>query len=69
MNEAERCDRVHMNDFALSLFPKGDPAGCFVTLAGPREEISGYILVSKSCNSLAEFINEIERLKRELDDL
>ncbi len=40
-----------MNDFALSPFPRGDPAGCFVTLAGPREEISGYILVSKALPS------------------
>jgi hypothetical protein len=58
-----------MNDlkFAISPFPAGGFAGCYVTLVGTREEISGHILVSKSCKSLAEIEAEINRLKHNLD--
>ena len=44
-------------------------ARCYVTLVGTREEISGYILVSKSCKSLAEMDAEITRLKHNLDQV
>ncbi|MGB7888350.1 MAG: hypothetical protein WBL55_18525 [Xanthobacteraceae bacterium] len=58
-----------MNDlkFATSPFPAGGFAGCYVTLIGTREEISGHILVSKPCKSLVEMDAEIIRLKRNLD--
>jgi len=58
-----------MNDlkFAVSPFPAGGFAGCYVTLVGTREEINGHILVSKACKSLAEMEAEINRLKRNLD--
>lgn len=58
-----------MNDlrFAVSPFPSGGFAGCYVTLVGTREEISGHMLVSKSCKTLAEMEAEINRLKRNLD--
>lgn len=58
-----------MNDlkFALSPFPVGGFAGCYVTLVGTKEEVSGRILVSKSCKTLTEMEAEINRLKRNLD--
>jgi hypothetical protein len=33
--------------FAVSPFPTGGFAGCYVTLVGTREEIGGYVLVSR----------------------